>query len=70
MMVLKEPIGVCGLITKPWNWPLNLIAAKVGPALAAGCTIVLKPSEMAPFSALLFAEVLHEAGVPRACSTS
>lgn len=63
MMVLKEPIGVCGLIT-PWNWPLNLIAAKVGPALATGCTIVLKPSELAPFSALLFAEVLHEAGVP------
>ena len=63
MMVLKEPIGVCGLIT-PWNWPLNQIAAKVAPALAAGCTIVLKPSELAPLSALLFADILHEAGVP------
>ena len=63
MMVLKEPIGVCGLIT-PWNWPLNQIACKVAPALAAGCTVVLKPSEISPFSALLFAQVLHEAGVP------
>ena len=63
MMVLKEPVGVCGLIT-PWNWPLNQIAAKVAPALAAGCTVVLKPSELAPFSALLFADILHEAGVP------
>ena len=63
MMVLKEPIGVCGLIT-PWNWPLNQIACKVAPALAAGCTVVLKPSEMSPFSALLFAEILHDAGVP------
>src|SRR5439155_4736038 len=53
MMVLKEAIGVCGLIT-PWNWPLNQIACKVGPALAAGCTMVLKPSELAPFSALAF----------------
>jgi aldehyde dehydrogenase (NAD+) len=63
MMVLKEPIGVCGLIT-PWNWPLNQIAAKVAPALAAACTVVLKPSELSPFSALLFAEILHDAGVP------
>ena len=63
MAVLKEPIGVCGLIT-PWNWPLNQIACKVAPAIAAGCTIVLKPSEISPFSALLFAQVMHEAGVP------
>lgn len=61
--VLKEPIGVCGLIT-PWNWPLNQIACKVGPALAAGCTMVLKPSEQAPLSAIIFAEILHAAGVP------
>ncbi len=58
-----EPIGVCGLIT-PWNWPINQIAAKVAPALAAGCTMVLKPSEVAPLSAMLFAEILHEAGCP------
>ncbi|OUQ94422.1 aldehyde dehydrogenase family protein [Pluralibacter gergoviae] len=58
-----EPIGVCGLIT-PWNWPVNQVAVKVLPALAAGCTMVLKPSEYSPFSALLFAEVLHDAGVP------
>ena len=62
-LVTREPIGVCGLIT-PWNWPLNQIACKVGPALAAGCTMVLKPSEVAPLSALIFAEILHEAGVP------
>lgn len=61
--ITREPIGVCGLIT-PWNWPLNQIACKVAPALAAGCTVVLKPSETAPLSALLFAQVLHEAGVP------
>lgn len=61
--ILREPIGVCALIT-PWNWPLNQIACKVAPALAAGCTMVLKPSEVAPLNALLFAEVLHEAGVP------
>jgi aldehyde dehydrogenase (NAD+) len=61
--VRREPIGVAALIT-PWNWPLNQIAAKVAPALAAGCTIVLKPSEIAPLDALLFAEILHEAGVP------
>jgi aldehyde dehydrogenase (NAD+) len=58
-----EPIGVCGLIT-PWNWPMNQIVCKVAPALAAGCTMVLKPSELAPLSAYLFAQILHEAGVP------
>lgn len=61
--VLKEPIGVCGLIT-PWNWPINQIALKVLPALAAGCSIVLKPSELTPLSALLFAHILDESGVP------
>jgi aldehyde dehydrogenase (NAD+) len=59
----REAIGVCGLIT-PWNWPLYQITAKVGPALAAGCTVVLKPSELSPLSALLFAEVMRDAGVP------
>jgi aldehyde dehydrogenase (NAD+) len=63
-LIVREPIGVCGLIT-PWNWPINQIACKVGPAIAAGCTMVLKPSEIAPIDALLFAEVLHEAGVPK-----
>ncbi|MCP4302183.1 MAG: aldehyde dehydrogenase family protein [Gammaproteobacteria bacterium] len=62
-LVVKEPIGVCGLIT-PWNWPMNQIAVKVAPALAAGCTMVLKPSEIAPFDAMIFAEILDEAGVP------
>jgi aldehyde dehydrogenase (NAD+) len=62
-LMRKEPIGVCGLIT-PWNWPMNQIACKVGPALAAGCTMVLKPSELAPLSAHLFAAILDEAGVP------
>ncbi|KGK25424.1 MULTISPECIES: aldehyde dehydrogenase family protein [Pseudomonas] len=61
--VVKEPIGVVALIT-PWNWPINQIACKVLPALAAGCTMVLKPSELAPYNAVLFAEALHEAGVP------
>ncbi len=61
--IIKEPIGVCGLIT-PWNWPINQIAVKVAPALAAGCTMVLKPSEIAPFDAIIFAEILHDAGVP------
>jgi aldehyde dehydrogenase (NAD+) len=61
--IVREPIGVCGLIT-PWNWPINQIAAKVVPALAAGCAMVLKPSEEAPFSAHLWAEILDEAGVP------
>ena len=62
--IVKEPAGVCGLIT-PWNWPINQIACKVAPALAAGCTMVLKPSEVAPFNAILFAEILHDAGVPK-----
>jgi aldehyde dehydrogenase (NAD+) len=61
--IVKEPIGVCGMIT-PWNWPINQIACKVVPALATGCTMVLKPSEEAPFSGYLWAEVLHAAGVP------
>jgi aldehyde dehydrogenase (NAD+) len=61
--VRKEPIGVCALIT-PWNWPLYQITAKVAPALAAGCTVVLKPSELSPFTALLFARVMHDAGTP------
>ena len=61
--IVREPIGVCGLIT-PWNWPLNQIAAKVGPAIAAGCTMVLKPTEIAPLKALLFTEVMHDAGTP------
>ena len=61
--VFKEPIGVCGLIT-PWNWPVNQISCKVAPALAVGCTMVLKPSEVAPLSAYLYAQVMHEAGVP------
>ena len=60
----REPIGVCGFIT-PWNWPINQIACKVIPALAAGCTMVLKPSEVAPLNAAIFAEILHDAGVPR-----
>jgi aldehyde dehydrogenase (NAD+) len=62
-LIVKEPIGVCALIT-PWNWPVNQVACKVAPALAAGCTMVLKPSEIAPFDAMIFAEVLHAAGVP------
>jgi aldehyde dehydrogenase (NAD+) len=63
-LIRREPIGVCGLIT-PWNWPLNQIASKLAPALAAGCTVVLKPSEVAPLSAIIFAEILHKAGVPK-----
>lgn len=62
--VIREPVGVCGLIT-PWNWPLNQLICKVAPALAVGCTLVLKPSERAPLSALIFADILHEAGVPK-----
>ena len=61
--ITHEPIGVCGLIT-PWNWPINQIALKVIPALATGCTMVLKPSEIAPLSGLLFAEMMDEAGFP------
>ncbi len=63
-LIVREPVGVCGLIT-PWNWPINQIACKVAPALAAGCTVVLKPTEVAPLNAILFAQVLHEAGVPK-----
>ncbi|MGA9574623.1 MAG: aldehyde dehydrogenase family protein [Lysobacterales bacterium] len=63
-LLMREPVGVCGLIT-PWNWPVNQIALKVLPALATGCTCVLKPSELTPLSALLYAEILHEAGVPK-----
>jgi aldehyde dehydrogenase (NAD+) len=63
MRLRREPVGVCGLIT-PWNWPINQVACKVAPALGAGCTMVLKPSEIAPLSAVLFAEVMHEAGAP------
>lgn len=63
-VVVREPLGVIGMIT-PWNWPLNQIACKVAPAIAAGCTMVLKPSEFTPTSALIFAEILHEAGVPK-----
>ena len=62
-LLIREGIGVCALIT-PWNWPMNQIACKVGPAIAAGCTMVLKPSEIAPLSGVLFAEVCHAAGVP------
>ena len=61
--ILYEPIGVCGLIT-PWNWPMNQVALKVIPALAAGCTMVLKPSEIAPISGMIFAEIMHDAGMP------
>jgi aldehyde dehydrogenase (NAD+) len=61
--IVKEPVGVVGMIT-PWNWPLNQITCKVGPAIAAGCTMVLKPSEIAPISAVIFAEVMDAAGVP------
>ncbi len=62
--ILKEPIGVCGLVT-PWNWPVNQIALKVLPAIAAGCTMVLKPSELTPLNALLYARILDEAGIPK-----
>ena len=62
--IAYEPIGVCALIT-PWNWPINQIALKVLPALAAGCTMILKPSEIAPLSGMLFTEMIHEAGFPK-----
>ena len=62
-LIREEPIGVCGLIT-PWNWPINQIMAKTAPAIAAGCSVVLKPSEIAPLSGMVFAEVVHEAGLP------
>jgi aldehyde dehydrogenase (NAD+) len=63
-MIRREAIGVCGLIS-PWNWPLNQVTSKVAPALAAGCTIVLKPSEYSPLSTIILAEILHDAGVPK-----
>ncbi|MBB4062967.1 aldehyde dehydrogenase family protein [Gellertiella hungarica] len=63
-MIVKEPIGVCALIT-PWNWPLNQIVCKVAPAIAAGCTVVLKPSEIAPISGIVWAEIMEEAGTPK-----
>ena len=62
-IIREEPIGVCGLIT-PWNWPINQVLSKLAPAFAAGCTVVLKPSEIAPISAMIIAEVMHEAKVP------
>jgi len=64
LRLVREPVGVCAFIT-PWNWPMNQITCKVAPALAAGCTMVLKPSEIAPLSGTIFAEVMHEAGVPK-----
>ena len=63
IILRHEPIGVCGLIT-PWNWPMNQVAVKVAPALAAGCTVVLKPSEVAPLDAMILAEIIDEAGAP------
>ena len=62
-VLVKEPIGVCGLIT-PWNWPINQITLKVLPALATGCTCILKPSEHTPLSSLLYTEFIHESGYP------
>ena len=62
-LIVREPIGVVGLIT-PWNWPINQIVCKVAPAIAAGCTMVLKPSEIAPLNAIIWSEVMHAAGVP------
>ena len=62
-LIRKEPVGVVGMIT-PWNWPINQISCKVAPALAAGCTMILKPTEIAPLNAMLFAEIMHEANVP------
>ena len=63
-IIVREPIGVCGLIT-PWNWPINQITLKVLPALATGCTCILKPSEYTPISAMIYAEILNEAGYPK-----
>ena len=62
-IIRHEPIGVCGLIT-PWNWPVNQVVSKLAPCLASGCTAVLKPSEIAPLSSIVIADILHEAGVP------
>jgi aldehyde dehydrogenase (NAD+) len=63
-LIRREPIGVCGLIT-PWNWPLNQLTAKLAPAIAAGCTVILKPSEISPLSAIIMAEIMHDAGTPK-----
>src|SRR5471032_1076965 len=63
-LIAREPIGVCGLIT-PWNWPINQIACKVLPALAAGCTMILKPSEEAPIDAVIWSEIMHTVGTPK-----
>ena len=63
-IMVHEPVGVCGLIT-PWNWPINQITLKVLPALATGCTCILKPSEHTPISAMIYAEILNEAGYPK-----
>ena len=63
LIIRKEPIGVCGLIT-PWNWPINQVVSKLAPCIAAGCTSILKPSEIAPLSAIIVAEIIHEAGTP------
>ena len=68
IVVIKEPIGVVACIT-PWNFPLAMITRKAGPAIAAGCTVVLKPASQTPFSALALAELAERAGVPPACST-
>lgn len=62
--IVREPFGVCGFIT-PWNWPVNQVASKLAPALAAGCTVVVKPSEIAPLSSIILAEVMHDAGLPK-----
>src|SRR5690606_34403182 len=62
-LIRRQPIGVCGLIT-PWNWPVSLVMTKVIPALAVGCTVVLKPSEFAPCSAIVLARIMQDAGVP------
>ena len=62
-IVSEEPVGVCGLIT-PWNWPINQIVSKMAPAFAAGCAVILKPSEIAPLSAMIIAEIIHESGLP------
>ena len=67
-LIVREPIGVCGLIT-PWNWPINQIACKVLPAIAAGCTMVLKPSEEAPLDAIIWSEVMEAAGTPKGVYT-
>ena len=61
--IIYEPIGVCGLIT-PWNWPMNQVTLKVIPAMLSGCTMILKPSEISPLSSILFAEIVHQSGVP------